>query len=421
MKQSTSAQVKWIMGLILACLCATTQAQRLTLPLTGMEEGLTVYFISPDGSGNLDGQSETNALPFSQLEPFIRDLKTSARVVLLPGEYALDTTLDLVTAADRVLVVEGRDGTVIKGNFDPVTRAGISSGMRLHSGNIIVRGLTFKQTGYCVKADKNFAIDQVLIENIVGENNFACVLVDRDTTLPVTRLIVRNAQISGYYRNGIRLAGPQSANMLIENVHVDGANDFAKNDCYKSGIQLLAGVSDVHLYKVSVKNNIGDCGEDYQQGDGIEADHKEGVPRNIRLEKVSIANSRDADLDLKAANVSMYRVVSLGGPETRYAFKLWEYDYTCNQCYAFGANTAFIHLVQADLAFRSSILSSDKPVHVCDLRHGTTPEQQASVRFEDAQIYLANEEWINECGEGALASVKRLPMGRIAPPHPPEF
>lgn len=417
----TGLKPAWIIGLLASLICMTVEGSPLTLALSDREKDIPVFYASPTGTGDQNGSSEHHALPVNRLQPFVRDLTHSARIVLLPGRYALASTLDLTAgSADRVLVIEGRENAVLAGYFDAATLSGASSGLRLRSGNIIIRGLRFEKTGFCIKADKNVTIDKVLIENIAAEDVHTCILVDRDVEHPVTRWIVRDASINGYYRSGIRLAGAQTRDILIENARIDGVGSQAKSDCHKSGIQLLAGVSDVHIRNSSVKNNVGDCGDGYQQGDGIEADHKDGTPRNIRLERVQISNSADASLDLKADNVIMQRVVSQGGSQTRFAFKLWDYhQYECSECYAFGANVAFIQLVQASLSLQSTILSNQNPVHICDLRHGNTPEQKAAVRFDDSRVYLGNEDWINDCGEGVLAAVRRIPAGYIAPPHPP--
>lgn len=414
---------RWITGLMMGILCMTAQAELLTLPLSNMETGIKVYYASPLGAGSQSGVDEANALPLSMIQSFVRDLDHSARIVMLAGIYPLTGSLDLVADnPNQILVLDGRESAILQGSFDPLSFSGTSAGLRLRSGNIIVRGLHFQRTGFCIKADKLSTIDQVLLENITAEDVHSCILVDRDVAHPVTRWIIRNAHIKGYYRTAIRLAGAQSNNFLIDGAQIDGAGGLEKSECYKSGIQLLAGVSDIHIRNISVKNNIGSCGESYQQGDGIEADHKDGTPRNIQLDNVHVENSGDADLDLKADSVIMRKVVSLGGPHTLYAFKLWRYhQYQCEQCYAYGANAAFIQLVQASLSLKATMLSSDKPIHICDLRHGSTPAQQSRVHFEDSKVYLGNEAWIDDCGEGVLAAVGRIPVGRIAPPRPPEL
>lgn len=425
MKTFTGSATRWLPALALTLFCLTAQAQLppvLSLPFTAMEQGITTYFVAPQGSGDMSGKDEQNALRLHRLEPFIRDLKISARIVLLPGQYDLTSTLDLVSdEPNQLVVLEGRPGAVIHGNFNPQTESGLESGLRLLSGNVIVRNLHFKQTAFCIKAYKNATVEQVLIENIMADNTHTCISVDRDVRRPVTRWIIRNLTINGYFRSGIRLAGSLSEQFLVENTEIDGARQQSRSDCHKGGIQLLAGVRNVHVRNTVIKNNIGECGEGYQQGDGIEADHTNGIPTGIRLENLVVGNSGDADLDLKAMDVSMFRVAALGGPETGYAFKLWHYDYQCDQCYATGPHAAFIQLAQARLTMISPVLTNDQPVHVCDLRHGTAPDAQARVTFKNARVYLADEEWINECGEGVLAAVTRLPQGRIAPPHPPDL
>lgn len=407
-------------GIVLLLASATAVRAELTLPLDDMAKSARLYYMSPTGLGNKDGSSEDNAFAWPQLASIASDFAVASRIVLLPGVYDLTSTIDLRSpTADTVLVLEGRDGALIKGNFDFATNTGTGSGLRLRTGNLILRGLSFQNTGFCVKSEKASVVNQVLIENLTAKNVHTCILVDRDSTQPVTRWIVRDSRIQGYYRAAIRLAGAQSSDFLLDKLQIDGAHDQAKSDCFKSGIQLYAGVNQVHIRDSSVSNNIGSCGEAYQQGDGIEADHKEGTPDQILLENIEVANSGDADLDLKADHVTLTKVVTHGGPLTRYAFKVWTYDnYQCDQCYAYGLNKAYINLNQATMRFTGSTFANDKPVHICDLRHGTTPEQQAVVQFVDTSIYIGNDEWLNECGPGVLAGVKRLPPGKLAPPEP---
>ena len=117
--------------------------------------------------------------------------------------------------ADTVLVLEGRDGALIKGNFDFATNTGTGSGLRLRTGNLILRGLSFQNTGFCVKSEKASVVNQVLIENLTAKNVHTCILVDRDSTQPVTRWIVRDSSIQGYYRAAIRLAGSLFTGVLL--------------------------------------------------------------------------------------------------------------------------------------------------------------------------------------------------------------
>jgi len=404
------------MGTMFLLLTQFAQAD-FALPMTELESKATVYFISPAGQGALDGSTEGNALPFARFQPFISELKASAKLILLPGTYELADTVTLKAPTDQILVLEGRENAVLHGSFKFNTAAGTSSGLRLQSSNIIVRGLHFQNTGFCVKANKSSVVRQVLIENIDAANVHSCIVVDRDTQQPVTQWIIRNSRIKGYYRSGIRLAGAESHDFLIDNVQIDGAHTEGKSDCFKSGIQLLAGVSNVDIRNTTIENTIGSCGEDYQQGDGIEADHKEGTPKNINLDKVRVSNSGDAEIDMKADNVTMKDVVIIGGDLSRYAFKVWSYkNYQCTNCYAYGVHKAYINLNEAGMTFNASAFANSSPVHLCDLRNGTAPDQQAFVKFNDAQMYVGNEEWINDCGAGVIAGVKRLAAGRIAPP-----
>src|SRR5690606_20228760 len=264
--------LRMLTAIVLVLAPALGKSVEVTLPFAAMEQHASTYYVSPLGQGDRDGSSESNALDLAGLAQFIRELRTSTRLVMVAGVYDLPITLDLrAPAGDHLLVLEGLEGAVIKGNFNFSNETGTGSGLRLRTGNIIVRGLDFQNVGFCIKADKNSTINQVLIENIDASDVHGCILVDRDVLQPVTRWIVRNSRIKGYYRAGIRLSGVKSQDFLLDNLQIDGAHTQAVSDCYKGGIQLLRGVSNVHIRNSSVSNNIGSCGEEYQQGDGIEA------------------------------------------------------------------------------------------------------------------------------------------------------
>lgn len=401
-------------------LAAVGRAAEVEWPYAAMEASAKTYFLAPEGRGNADGSSETNAMGFAALQELVYDARQSTKVKFLQGVYPLAVTLIVrAPSSSTLFILEGSEGAVIRGNFDFATESGMASGIRLSSGNVVVRGLGFERTGFCVKTYKYATVDNVLIEKINAVDVHSCVVIDRDSTRPVTRVIVRDSNIKGYYRVGVRLAGNQSSDFLLDHLQIDGAHNQAKSDCFKGGIQLLAGVKRVHIRNSVIENNIGSCGENYQQGDGIEADHKEGVPDEIFIENVRVANSGDADFDMKANHVSLQNVHAMGGALTRYAYKMWTYDtYTCSHCMAFGSNVAYIHLYQAGMRFNDSTFANTKAVRICDLRHGPTPEERSSVQFDRGQVYVGNEEWVSECGEGVLSALKRLPQGPVVAPAP---
>ena len=394
-------------------------ASVLSLPLESQEPTAEVYYVAPNGSSTADGRTPATAISLSRLSIFIQKLKTSAKVILLPGEYPITKTLDLWRPTNEHLLVLEGPGAILKGTYDFSNESVPETGFRLRTGNIVLRGLGFENTKICVKADKSSVIDQVLIEDMAAKNVHSCLLVDNDVKQEVSRWIVRNSRIEGYYRVGIRLAGAKTHDFLIDDVLVDGAHPYATSDCFKGGIQLLAGVSNVHVRNTTVRNNIGSCGEEYQQGDAIEADHKKGTPTNLRFENLTVSNSGDGAFDLKASGVSMSNILVMGGELTRYAFKVWEYkDYECHNCVAYGLNKAFINLNEAHMKFTRATFSNDEPVQVCDLRRGETEETRSVVTFEDSRIYVGSEEWAAECGADALATVERLPQGKFIPPSP---
>lgn len=412
-----------LISIILSGISPPVLATDFTLPFAEHEPDLPIYYISPLGGGNDDGSSPVNSLPLRRLAPFLQDLDHSAKIILTPGIYDLTSTLDLRAASpSSVLIVDGLNDATIIGNFDFRTLKGSESGLRLMTGNIIVRGVRFRYTGFCIKADKYAAIDQVLLEDIEATNVRNCILAGRSVQKSVSRWIIRNVTIQGYYQVGIRLSGHNSQDFLLSQLDIDGAQPIGHSNCYKAGIQLLRGVKNVTIRDSQIKNTIGNCNDQYQQGDGIEADHNGGAPENITIEDVQVSNSGDAELDLKAKAVLLKNVLAVGGEHSRYAFKVWEYDdYVCVHCYAYGMHKAYVNLNWATMTFRDPIFANDKPVHICDLRNSTNPPDHAEMKIEGGQIYVGNAAWLNECGNGVLADIRKLPQGKLVPPLPPSI
>lgn len=188
------------------------------------------------------------------------------------------------------------------------------------------------------------------------------------------------------------------------------------NECFKGGIQMYKGVKNVSIRKAVIKNVLG-CVRTYRQGDAIEADDKGDAttgtqdqsipPENILIEDVHLENAADGVIDLKARNVHLKNVNAIGvrpfvagawnnqdevtvdcrteyrdpvtgnmvyrtpsGPNTficynsmragnRHNFKVWNYNYLCDNCYGIQSSVGTLNINRARLHFRNSKLMGD--------------------------------------------------------------
>ncbi len=328
----------------------------------------TVY-VSPTGAGDRSGRNEANAMAFSTARDRMSSLSSSTVFAFVPGVYSLTSGTALRAPSSGVLHLRGGDGVVFRGDFSYSRPESSSAGLRLRSGNVIVEGIRFENTRNCVRAENNATLRNVYIKDVTAKDVHSCINIDRGLSGPIENWTVSGLEVDGYYRVGVRLGGPNARGFNLSGLQLNGANSAGVDYCWKGGIQLYEGVSNVRLANARIVNNIGDC-TDYQQGDGIEADDTGGAPRNIEILNTYVGNSGDADLDMKANGVRMYNVVSAGGRGTYYNFKFWNYpDYSCEACVGANPNWFHIILVNATARFTDAQFYADRTVPPCDLRH----------------------------------------------------
>ena len=356
--------------------------------LTSLSDDAKIYYVSPRGAGNGSGISPVDALPASELQNLLRGARGDVAIRFLGGRYRLQKTLvipDRGPEAVTVLEGEGQNTEFIGDfNYGPGTEG--HALFRLAASNVAIRNMQIRNMRTCVAAASRVPLQNVLLERIWARDVHDCIMVYKNPPRFVANWLIREIDVRGYYRVGIRLAGANTKGVVISNVYLDGANGADRHYCFKGGIQLLKGVRDVRVEDAVIKNNVGDC-EGYQQGDGIEADHKGGTPSNLRFENVLVSNSRDGNFDLKAKGVHMSNVTSLRGAKTRYAFRFWGYDdYLCEKCRSDGADTAYIFSSGASTRFVDPDFHAEADVKICDLRSKSKQKGTQSIVFEGGSM-----------------------------------
>nr|WP_158001030.1 hypothetical protein [Pseudoalteromonas sp. TB13] len=318
-------------------------------------------FISSDGTGT--GYQQTSPAPLSRLNTLLSDIQID-KIELKSGIYKQTNALYLNSGSHPVEVIA--DGRVIISS-DYNFYSGGNSGFVLLRGNISFKNISFLNTRYCFRF-KNTPVSNVTVNNIKAFNTMSCIDFDSNISHPVSNIKINNLKSIGYYKAGIRINGVNTTDIEILNSTFDGSN--AVNDiersCHIAGISISGTAKDVVIDNVVISNNIGgieNCGS-YQQGDGIVINS--GV-KDVKISNAIISNSRDADLDLKGENITLKNITSSAGKEARYNLKLWNNNYTCDNCYINAANSSVIQAIDAKVTLVNSTLKLNEVNKLCDL------------------------------------------------------
>ena len=262
----------------------------------------------------------------------IRALIKLAKSGPLNGRYLI-TTSEITISSPVYLTTESNLDIVAVGN---VTIKGDdrTQGMVIKSGGISVSGIRFKGLRNCISVEKGDTIKGLRVSNVYAEEVHDCIIIERGTEAKVSDISITNVNVDNYHRSAIRLAGQATEGVEISGFRLDGG--YSSSYCWKGGIQIYGNVENVTLKNGSINNNVGDCDGGYPQGDGIEIDHKNGIPKNIHIENVHVSNSRDSNFDLKGLNISLKNVTSSTSTSTSSAYKIWVYHYDCFDCVYLG-------------------------------------------------------------------------------------
>lgn len=311
--------------------------------------------VYPNAAAVSAGEHPTPAIRAAAIDwpTFINRAKSgrlSGTYVFHKGTYDLSSTVTL-DSAGQSLTLQAEPGSLFKGSYDYTQNQYVSGGFALKSSNITFENFTFANTGGCIRSAKHATTHNITINNLQATDTHSCLLIDRYSQVSAHNWTLENITIKRYHRVAMRLAGTDTRDIRLHNFHFDGAG-AGSSHCFKGGIQLLEGVNHIAISSGRIDNNIGQCGERYQQGDGIEADNKQGAPHHLTIEDVTIKNSGDANLDLKADHVSMRNITSLSDTNTQTGYKLWSYDnYICRDCAIRGNYQWLIRLQSATATF----------------------------------------------------------------------
>lgn len=291
-------------------------------------------YVSPAGAGARDGHGPTDAMTLQQGLQLAGGGSNAIRLILTAGMYDVSAlgSVHLQTQADAPLTIEGAGpATVLVGGYGPGASRDVSLFL-LTRGNVTFRNLMVRNVARFIAVPNGGTPERVVVSDISIRDVYDGIVIDRGKQLLVRDWRIENLDISGYVRVGIRLAGPRTQRIAIRGAVIDGGGVRADNDCYKAGIQLYEAVSDVTIEDVNVRNNVGCTKASYQQGDGIEADDKQGAPQRITLRRVVSTGNRDGAFDLKAKDMALEDLVADSAGVSRSGFRFWSYPYTCVRC-----------------------------------------------------------------------------------------
>lgn len=339
----------------------------------------TIY-IAPTGNGN--GYSIDAPAHIRNINQLITDSDVD-KVNILPGIYQQNDALYL-NGGNQYVEVIGIGKVTFRSDFNYYS--GGNSGLVIARSNISFENISFLNTRYCFRF-KNNPVSNVSFNKINALNTSSCIEFDYNLDKTVSDISINELKSIGYYKSGIRINGSRTQNISITNTVIDGLSTSTdeERDCYISGLSISGQSKNIFLDKVSIFNNIGgvnNCG-DYQQGDGIVVN---SGTENISINNTTVSNSRDADFDIKGFNVTLRRIKSLSGKETRYNLKLWFNNFTCHECYINAANSSVIQAIGSTASLTDSTIRMKETSKVCDIRYHDN--NTSTVRFTNSVFLL---------------------------------
>lgn len=303
------------------------------------------------------------AISFQSFKEIVAKRYISGHYVFQLGIYELVGELKV---NGRELTIEAADGAIFTGSDHH------TGGIVLGGEGITLNNLHFIDTSYCVKNSRRVITKNIEINRLVSKKTQDCIILNGRGHRKASDWNIVRFSSSGYYRSAIRLFGKGVNSININSIGIDGLSDASY--CWKGGIQIYESAHDIVISNGIIRNNEGECGDKFQQGDGVEIDHKEGAPENIVLRNISFKNNRDADVDVKGRNVLMENLSFYGGSNSRHAIKSWSRNYECVDCYATSNFQKVIETKKSTIHFKCSTLSRVASLTEDSLPFGKTSE-----------------------------------------------
>lgn len=320
-----------------------------------------LVYADPAGTGDRSGASPSNALGPSEMVERMASGSSGLRLHLAPGTYSLGGARIKLSGRGGgpfVLEGEGPDKTILEGDYEHgVEKAGAL--FTILRSDVVMRNLTVQEVGTLFNVPTNSTVDDVAISNVTLRTVRDGIVIDRGKSLHAKGWTIDDVRILDFARVGIRLSGPDTTAIRITNAVIDGKGDPADADCYKSGIQLFEQVNDVVIDHVRVANVVACSKKDkYQQGDGIEADDKQGAPDRITITNVVSEGNRDGNFDLKATNVTLSDLTSRNAGVSRYGYRFWSHPFTCTRCSMDGGEWADVGVTNSIATLVDPVMSA---------------------------------------------------------------
>ncbi len=353
-----------------------------SMPSAVAQEGVQTLIVSPSGMGDRSGSDRTNAMPFVDALPIMAAGERELRVTLLAGEYAVPGKFVIRLAARRgsgaPLLLEG-EGPATR--FTGEYRFGDEPArplFMLGRSNVTLANFAVRNVGKFVEVPNGADTRNIQLRDIQVQNVHDGIMLDRRRRFVAQDWRIEDVSIIAYERTGIRLSGKGTSRFSLKRIRLDGSGTEGHDNCHKGGLQLFEHVSDVVVDGMTVTNNVG-CPAHYQQGDGIEADNKQGAPRRITLRNIEATGNRDGNFDLKAIDVKMENLTSRGQGVSRFGFRMWNYTYTCIRCSNAGSEFD-TSIRNADVSFIDAQFENPEPRWRCSEEQGRKREVLRLVR-----------------------------------------
>jgi serralysin len=302
---------------------------------------MATLFISPTGSGRMDGSSIENAATLSSLNSMIGKAGPGGEVLLIAdqGAYSRTTQLSITKGGteDAPVTIRGIDSAgqpmdaEIAGSRAPNWEPGKAAGSELFrlldgADNLVFEDLDIENIGngaFRVGAD----IENLTIRS-VDATNVGRFIEDYKsgtaTSATIDGLAVQDCTITGYSSNAIRLQY-DTHDVVIENVVGDSQGQ--DGGLYISGIAIDGTAHDILISRTEMKNSAGNgsAGE-YWNGDGFTTER--GV-YNVTFVDTLASGNTDAGYDLKSSNTQLVRAHAEGNNKN---YRLWSDSITLIDC-----------------------------------------------------------------------------------------
>lgn len=282
---------------------------------------MATLYVSPNGSGSRSGSSWSNAATINTLDRLVDAAGPGGQVLLRAdaGSYRVTEPIVITSGggAGRPVVIRGvdRDGAAMHAVLTGSRPADWSDGdkrgnelFKLLDGadNLKFADLNIENTGVAFRAGAD--ISRITIDDVDAQNvarffeNWAS---GREDSATVTRLTIRDVEVTGFSEGAIRLRY-DTHKVTIRDVHADAAGQIG--DSWISGVQLEGTVHDVLIDQSSMRGAQSTGGaSSYWNGDGFAAER--GV-YGLRIEDSVAHGNTDAGFDLKSSDTLLVRTLS---------------------------------------------------------------------------------------------------------------